>query len=44
MARQRNHSTADFQAKVALAAIQGQQTVNAIAATYGVRPNQVLQW
>jgi transposase-like protein len=44
MARQRNHYTADFKAKVALAAIKGQQTVNEIAATYGVHPNQVLQW
>jgi transposase-like protein len=44
MARQRNHYTADFKAKVALAAIKGQQTVNEIAATYGVHPHQVLQW
>ena len=38
MARQRNHYTADFKAKVALAAIKGQQTVNEIAATYSVHP------
>jgi transposase-like protein len=44
MAGQRNHYTAEFKAKVALAAIKGQQTVNEIAATYGVHPNQVLQW
>jgi transposase-like protein len=44
MARQRNHYTADFKAKVALAAIKGQQTVNEIAATYSVHPNQVVQW
>jgi transposase-like protein len=44
MARQRNHYTADFKAKVALAAIKGQQTVNEIAATSSVHPNQVLQW
>ena len=44
MARQRNHYTAEFKAKVALAALQGQQTVNEIAATYGVHPNQVLPW
>ena len=43
MARQRNHYTADFKAKVALAAIKGQQTVNEMAATYGVHPNQVVQ-
>ena len=44
MARQRNHYTTDFKAKVALAAIKGQQTVNEIAATYSVHPHQVLQW
>jgi transposase-like protein len=44
MAGQRNHYTAEFRAKVALAAIKGQQTVNEIAATYGVHPNQILQW
>ena len=44
MARQRNHYTAEFKAKVALAAITGQQPVNEIAATYGVHPNQVLPW
>jgi transposase-like protein len=44
MARQRNHYTADFKAKVALAAIKGQQTVNEIAATYSVHPHQVLPW
>ena len=30
--------------KSLLAAIKGQQTVHEIAATYGVHPNQVLQW
>jgi transposase-like protein len=44
MARQRNHDTADVKAKVALAAIKGQQTVNESAATYGVHPYQVLPW
>jgi transposase-like protein len=44
MARQRNHYTAEFKAKIALAAIKGQQTVNEIAATSGMHPNQVLQW
>ena len=44
MARQRNHYTAEFKAKVALAAIIGQQPVNEIAATYGVHPKQVLPW
>jgi transposase-like protein len=44
MAGQRNHYTTEFKVKVALAAIKGQQTVNEIAATYGVHPTQVLQW
>ena len=44
MVRQRHHSTADFKAKVALAAIKGQPTVNELATTYGVHPNQVLPW
>jgi transposase-like protein len=44
MARQRNHYTAEFKTKVALAAIKGQQTVKEIATTNGVHPNQVVQW
>jgi transposase-like protein len=44
MVRQRHHYTADFKAKVALAAIKGQQTVNEIAAIYSVPPNQVVPW
>ena len=44
MARPRNHDTAEFTATVAFAAIKAQQTGNEIAATYGVHPNQVVQW
>ena len=44
MTKQRNHYSADFKAKVALAAIKGHQTVNEIASIYGVHPNQVMQW
>jgi transposase len=44
MARPRHHDTADFTAHVAWAAIKGQQTVNEMAATYGVPPHQVLPW
>lgn len=44
MAKQRKHYSSDFKAKVALAAIKSQQTVNEIAALYSVHPNQVLQW
>ena len=44
MTKQRNHYSADFKAKVAIAAIKGQQTVNEIASVYGMHPNQVMQW
>lgn len=44
MSTQRNHYSAEFKVKVALAAIKGQQTVNEIATSYGVHPTQVLQW
>jgi transposase-like protein len=44
MPKQRNHDSADFKAKVALAAMKGQHTVNELAASFGVHPNQVLQW
>ena len=44
MTKQRNHYSADFKAKVALAAIRGQQTINEIASLYAVHPNQVMQW
>jgi len=39
----KKHS-ATLKTTVALAAIKGQQTVNEIAAQYGVHPNQVAQW
>jgi transposase-like protein len=44
MPKQRNHYRVDFKAKVALAAIKGQHTVNEIAANFGVHPHQVVQW
>ena len=44
MSQQRKLYSADFKAKVALAAIKGQHTINELAATYGVHPNQVTQW
>ncbi len=44
MSQQRKIYSADFKAKVALAAIKGQQTINEIAASFGVHPNQVTQW
>lgn len=39
----KKHSAA-LKTAVALTAIKGQQTVNEIAAEYGVHPNQVAQW
>ena len=39
----RNHSPS-FKAKVALAAVKGDQTVAEIASRYDVHPNQVTQW
>lgn len=44
MSKQRNHYTAEFKSKVAIAAIKEQQTINEIASSYGVHPNQVTQW
>ena len=44
MSQQRKVYSADFKAKVAIAAIKGQQTVNEIASRYGVHPNQVTAW
>jgi len=44
MSMQRKVYSADFKAKVAIAAIKGQQTVNEMAAQYGVHPNQVMAW
>lgn len=44
MTKQRKNYSADFKAKVAIAAIKGDQTVNEIASTYGVHPNQVMTW
>lgn len=44
MSTQRKVYNADFKAKVAIAAIKGQHTVNEIASQYGVHPNQVMTW
>lgn len=44
MTKQRKHYSAEFKAKVAIAAIKGDKTVNEIASTYGVHPNQVTTW
>jgi putative transposase len=44
MKSQRKHYSSNFKAKVVLEALKGQQTINMIAARYGVHPNQVTQW
>ena len=45
MARKvRSIRTAEFKAKVALAAVQSQQTVAQLATLHGVHPIQITQW
>jgi len=44
MPRKRRKFSGDFKARVALEAIRGERTINEIAATHGVHPNQVSQW
>ena len=39
----RNHSAA-FKAKVALAAVKGDQTLASLAERFDVHPNQITQW
>ena len=44
MADQRRKHTAAFKAKVALAAVKGDQTVAELAQQYGVHPGQIQTW
>ena len=45
MARKiRSVRTAEFKARVALAAVQGQQTTAQLATVHGVHPIQITQW
>ena len=39
----RNHSAA-FKAKVALAAIKGEETLTQLATRFDIHPNQIVQW
>lgn len=44
MTKKRQTYSPEFKAKVALAALRGEQTVNEIAQQHGVHPVQVSQW
>ena len=44
MTKKRQHHTAEFKAKVALAAIAGEQTVSQICSKFKVQANQVTRW
>lgn len=44
MANMRTKRSSEFKAKVALAAIRGDQTVTELAALYKIHPNQITTW
>ena len=44
MQKQRKQYSGTFKAKVALETIKGQHTVQEIASSYGVHPNQITKW
>ena len=44
MTTPRKRYSADFKSKVALEAVKGTKTVNEIASTHGLHPNQITQW
>lgn len=44
MSRSRRNHTPTFKAKVALAAIKGDQTVAELAKRFDVHPNSIVQW
>jgi putative transposase len=44
MGSKRQQYSGEFKARVALAAIRGEKTVNELAVEYGVHPVQIAQW
>ena len=44
MSNKRRQYSGEFKARVALAAIRGEKTVNELAMEYGVHPVQISQW
>ena len=44
MRRPRRNHTASFKAKVAIAALKGDETLAALAERFDVYPNQITQW
>ena len=44
MSKKRKQYSGEFKAKVALAAIQGEETVPQLASRYGIHPTQINSW
>ncbi|VTS07742.1 transposase : Transposase OS=Singulisphaera acidiphila (strain ATCC BAA-1392 / DSM 18658 / VKM B-2454 / MOB10) GN=Sinac_6028 PE=4 SV=1: HTH_Tnp_1 [Tuwongella immobilis] len=44
MAKKRQRHSAEFKAKVALAALRGDKTVNELAGQFGVHPTMIHAW
>jgi len=44
MSKKRTQYSAEFRAKVALAALRNEQTMSELAAHYGVHPTMINQW
>jgi transposase len=44
MSKKRNRYTAEFKAKVALAALKNEETISELAARFGVHPTMINNW
>jgi len=44
MSKKRRHYSGEFKAKVALAALKGDETTSALAARFEIHPSMVSQW